>query len=427
MQSTIERISTNKIKLRIELEAPAFEEALQKAYLKMRGRINVPGFRKGKAPRKLIERMYGEGVFYEEAFDAVFPELYEKAVKEHDVHAVDQPEVNIETIGGADGLAVVAEVYVRPEVTLGEYKGLEVAREDDTVDEEAVDQEVSRVRQRNAREEEIEDRPVRDDDIVTLDYAGTVDGVAFEGGTAEKQQLTIGSGQFIPGFEEQMTGMSIGEEKDISVTFPADYHDEELAGKDAVFHVKVHGIRARELPDLDDEFAKDVSEFDTLEEYKADTRAKLQAEATRRADAAFENGLVEAAVKNASIDVPPPMAEREIDSMVRDMGMRMAYQGIKMEDFLRYTGQTEEEMRGQYKAQAEERVKGELVLDAIRKAEDIKPSQADIDDVLAKYAKQSGKEPEDFRKDLSERQLEYITDDAATIATLAFLKKSAKQ
>jgi len=426
MQSTMEKVSTNKVKLRMELDAAAFQEAMQKAYLKMRGRINVPGFRKGKAPRTLIERVYGESIFYEEAFDTVFPDMYGNAIKEHDVKAVGQPEIDIETITGADGLVVVAETYVHPEITLGQYTGLAVTREDDAVDDEAVDQEIGRIRERNARETEVEDRPVQDDDIVTLDYAGTVDGVAFDGGTAEKQHLTIGSGQFIPGFEGQMVGMKIGEEKDLSVTFPKEYHAEELAGKDAIFHVKVHAIHVRELPELDDEFAKDVSEFDSFEAYKADITAKLQADATRNADAKFENALVDAAVENATLDVPPPMIEQQIDSMVRDMALRMAYQGIQMEDFLKYTGQSEDDLRGQYRDEAEKRVKGELILEAIRKAEGIEPSEADVDDVAARYAEQSGKDLETFRKGLTEQQREYIAEDAATIATLAFLKKSAQ-
>lgn len=424
MSSTMERVSTNKIKLRLELGADAFEGAMQKAYLKTRGRINVPGFRRGKAPRRLIEQMYGESVFYEEAFDAVFPEMYDAAIKEHAIEAVAQPEIDIEKIGGKEPLVVAAEVYIRPDVILGQYKGLDVAREDDTVDEDAVDQEVGRIRLRNARETDVEDRAVADDDIVTLDYAGTVDGVAFEGGTAENQALTIGSGQFIPGFEEQMIGMRIGEEKDLNVKFPDEYHAEELGGKDAVFHVKVKSIRTRELPDLDDEFAKDVSEFDTLDEYKADIRAKLQGEATRRADAEFENALVDACVQSAEIDVPPPMIERQVDSMLRDMAMRMAYQGLSMDTFLAYTGQTAEGLREQYHDEAEKRVKGELVLEAIRKAEDIQPSQADIDSVMAKYAEQSGKSLEEFRDGLTDQQREYITEDAATIATLEFIKKS---
>lgn len=426
MSSTMEKVSENKVKLHMELAAEAFDQAMQKAYLKTRGRINVPGFRKGKAPRKLIEQMYGESIFYEEAFDAVFPELYDESIKANDLKAVGQPEIDIVTIGGGQNLVVDAEVYVYPEVTLGEYKGLEVERPDDTVDEESVDQEIGRIRQRNAREEEIEGRPVQDDDIVNLDYAGSVDGVPFDGGTAEAQTLTIGSGQFIPGFEEKMVGMNIGEEKDITVTFPTEYHAEELAGKEAVFHVKVNGIRTRELPELDDEFAKDVSEFDTMAEYKADIRRNLEDTAEKRATADFENELVDAAVANVTLEVPPPMVERQVDSMVRDMAMRMAYQGISLEQFLQYTGQTEDDLRTQYRDEAEKRVKGELVIEAIRKAEHIEPSQEEIDDVIRRYGEQSGQDLETFRTGLTEQQMEYVKDDAATIAVLEFLKKEAK-
>ncbi len=427
MQSTMEKVSSNQIKFRLELDAEAFEQAMQKAYLKLRGRIAVPGFRKGKAPRSLIERMYGESTFYEEAFDATFPALYEEALKAHSVDPVGQPDIDIESIGNKGPMVVTAVVYVRPEVTLGEYKNLDVQREDDTVDEDAVDQQILTVRQRNAREEEVADRPVRDDDIVTLDYAGTVDGVAFDGGTAENQQLTIGSGQFIPGFEEQMVGMSVGEEKDLTVTFPEKYHDESLSGKAAVFHVKVNAIKTRELPALDDEFVKDVSEFDTVDEYKADIRAKMQADATRRADNTFENELVEAAAENATMDMPPPMVERQIDAMMRDLAMRMSYQGIRMEQFFQYTGQTEEQVREQHREDAEKRVKGELVLEAIRKAEGIEATPADIDELTERIGKSSGKSAEDFRASLTDAQKEMIAEDAATVATLNFLKQHAKK
>lgn len=425
MKSTMEKVSTNKVKLRMELEAEKFEEAMQKAYLKARGRINVPGFRKGKAPRRLIEQMYGENLFYEDAFDAVFPDMYDEAIKENDLRVVGQPDVNIDTIQGGQALVVLAEVYVHPEVTLGEYKGLDIARPDDTVGEDAVDQEIGRVRKRNARETEIEGRPVQDDDIVGLDYAGSIDGKVFDGGTAQGQTLTIGSGSFIPGFEEQMIGMNIGEEKDIIVTFPAEYHAEELAGKEAVFHVKVNSIRTSDLPDLDDEFAKDVSEFDTFAQYKADVRNKLEKEAANRATAQYENELVEAAAENAAMELPPPMIESQIDSTVRDMAMRMAYQGMRMEDYLQYTGQTLETLREQYRDAAEKQVRGNLVIAAIRKAEGIEPTQAEIDEVTARYAAQSGQETEKFAEDLTEQQTEHIKEDAATIAVLEFLKKEA--
>ncbi len=426
MNSTVEKISSNQVKLHMELDAASFEEALQKAYLKLKGRIAVPGFRKGKAPRGLIERMYGENVFYEEAFDQAFPQLYEDTLKELDVEPVSQPDIDIDTIGKGKDLIVNVTVYVKPDVTLGEYKGLDVARGDDKVDDEAVEQELSRVQQRNARETDVEDRPVQDDDIVGLDYAGTIDGVPFDGGTAEHQHLTIGSGQFIPGFEEQMVGMKIGEEKDLHVTFPKEYHAEELAGKEAVFHVKVNHIHTRELPELDDEFAKDVSEFDTLDAYKADIRTKLEKEAANRADREFENDLLNAAVANATMDLPASMVDTRVDEMMRETALRLAYQGIRMEDYFKYTGQTEEQMREALRPDAEKNVKGRLVLEAIRKAESLEPSEADIDDVTARYAEQSGKPLEEFKESLTDVQKEYIRDDAATIATLNFLKREAK-
>ncbi len=427
MSSTMEKVSSNQVKLHIELGAEAFEDAIQAAYQKIRGRINVPGFRRGKAPRKVIERMYGESVFYEDAFDAAFPDLYAEAIKEHDIKVVDQPDVDIETIGGEAGLVVNATIYVKPDVTLGEYKGLDVQRPEDGVDEEAVDQEVSKVRQRNAREEEIQGRPVQDDDIVTLDYAGTVDGVAFEGGTAQGQTLQIGSGSFIPGFEEQMVGMEIGEDKDLKVTFPKEYHQEDLANKDAVFHVKVLGIKVRELPDLDDEFAKDVSEFDTLDAYKASIRAKLQADASRQADVEFENGLVEAVLATTEMDVPPPMIEREIDALLQNMSIRMMYQGIRMQDFLNYTGQTEEQLREQYRNEAEKHVRGELALQAIREAENIEASEADVDALIAKYAEQAGKEFDAYKAEIPENQIKAFQEDAIIAKVLDFLKANAKK
>ncbi len=427
MNSSMEKISSNKVKLRLELEAQAFEEAVQKAYLKMRGRITVPGFRKGKAPRAVIERMYGEGVFYEEALDIVFPDMYRAAVAENGLEVVDQPSVDVETMEKGKDLVVTAEVFVSPDVTLGTYKGLDVQRGSDTVEESEVSQEIERVRARNAREIDVTDRAVQDGDIVGLDYAGTVDGVAFEGGTAKDQTLTIGSHTFIPGFEEQMVGMAIGEEKDLPVKFPEEYHQKDLAGKDAVFHVKVNAIRMRELPALDDEFAKDVSEFDTLDAYQNDVREKLQEQKKNAADAAFENALVEAAVKEAQMDVPAPMVERKLDEKIQDMAMRMAYQGMRFEDFLKYTGQTQEQVREQFREEALNTVKAELVLKAIRKAEGVEPTDEQIADVEARYAKASGQEVEAFREGLTQAQKDYIRDDAATIAVLELLKREAKQ
>lgn len=427
MTISVEKLSSNKVKISFDIEAEKFEEAMQKSYLKNRGRVNVPGFRKGKAPRKLIENMYGEGVFYDDAFEALFPEAYDKAVEENALEPVDRPNVDIQQIGSGKNLQFTAEVFVRPDVTLGEYKGLKVERHEHPVTDEQVDAQVEQARQRAAREISVEDRAVQDDDIVNLDYAGTVDGVAFEGGTAKGQRLTIGSGQFIPGFEEQMVGMQIGEEKDLSVKFPEEYHAKELAGKDAVFHVKVNSITVRELPELDDDFAKDVSEFDTLDAYKQDIRAKLEAESKEHSDAEFENALVDAAVANATLDVPGAMIERQIDGMLRDFQMRLAYQGMRLEDFMKYTGQGIEELRTQYREQADKRVRAELVLQAIKKAEGIEATDEEVEAEIAKFAEEGKKTVEEFKASLKPEDIDYLKDSIGIRKTVDMLKAAAAE
>ena len=427
MTISVEKLSSNKVKISFDIEAEKFEEAMQKSYLKNRGRVNVPGFRKGKAPRKLIENMYGEGVFYDDAFEALFPEAYDKAVEENALEPVDRPNVDIQQIGSGKNLQFTAEVFVHPDVTLGEYKGLKVERHEHPVTDEQVDAQVEQARQRAAREISVEDRAVQDDDIVNLDYAGTVDGVAFEGGTAKGQRLTIGSGQFIHGFEEQMVGMQIGEEKDLSVKFPEEYHAKELAGKDAVFHVKVNSITVRELPALDDDFAKDVSEFDTLDAYKQDIRAKLEAESKEHCDAEFENALVDAAVANATLDVPGAMIERQIDGMLRDFQMRLAYQGMRLEDFMKYTGQGIEELRTQYRERADKRVRAELVLQAIKKAEGIEATDEEVEAEIAKFAEEGKKTVEEFKASLKPEDIDYLKDSIGIRKTVDMLKAAAAE
>ncbi len=425
MNHTVEKLTGSKIKISFQIPAQAVDEAMHKAFLKNRGRINVPGFRKGKAPRKLIETMYGEGVFYDDAFESLFPDAYEAAVKENDLHPVDQPQVDIAQIGAGKELLFSCEVYVRPEVTLGEYKNLTVSTHEHPVSDEMVKARVEQDRERVSRLVDIEDRPVIEGDTVNLDYAGTVDGVAFSGGTAQGQTLVIGSGHFIPGFEEQVIGLSLNEEKDLSVKFPEDYHAEELAGKDAVFHVKINGIQKKELPELDDDFAMDVSDFDTYAEYEADIRKKLEEDAKKSLDVERENALIDKAVQNASMDVPPPMVEEELDQIVREMQLRMAYQGLKMEDYLKYTGQTEAQLRDMYRGEAENRVKVQLTLDAIRKAEDIVPTQEEIDEQVKKQAERAGQEPEAYAKGLTQRQKEYLEDNAAIVKAIELMKSTA--
>ena len=426
MSHTYEKVSGNKAKLTFTVPAEQFDEAMQKAYLKMRGRINVPGFRKGKAPRSLIERMYGEGVFYEDAFDLIFPEIYQEAVKAEDLHPVDQPNIDIDEIGAGQDLKFHLEVFVRPDVELGEYKGLSVEAEQQKVTDAMIDARISQDQDKASRTIDVEDRPVQEGDTVNLDYAGTVDGVAFAGGTAEKQTLKIGSHQFIEGFEEQMIGMNIGEEKDLQVKFPDEYHAEELKGKDAVFHVKVNGIQVTEKPELDDDFAADISEFDTFAAYKDSIVKELTEQVERSNNAALENALVDKAAENATVDIPQAMIDDQAEYMLRDMAMRMSYQGLRLEDYMKYTGQTREDMVAMHKPEAAKRVKAELVIEAIRKAEKIEPAEADIEKAIVDQAKTLGRDVEEFRKSLTDEQKDYLKENAAIQMVLDLLKKDAK-
>ena len=426
MSHTYEKVSGNKAKLTFTVPAEQFDEAMQKAYLKLRGRINVPGFRKGKAPRKMIETLYGEGVFYDDAFELLFPDVYEAAVKEYDLHPVDRPQIDLDEIGAGKDLKFHLEVFVRPDVTLGEYKGLTVETEQQKLTDEMIDARISQDQEKASRTIDVDDRPVQEGDTVNLDYAGTVDGVAFAGGTAAGQTLKIGSHQFIEGFEEQMIGMNIGEEKDLQVKFPDEYHAEELKGKDAVFHVKVNGIQVTEKPELDDDFAADISEYNTFAEYRESIVKELTEKVSKNNDAAAENALVEKAVENAQMDVPQAMIDDQAEYMVREMAMRMSYQGLKIEDYMKYTGQTPEGLKAMYKPEAEKRVKTELVIDAIRKAEKIEPSEADIEKAIADQAERSGVDVETFKKDLTDEQKDYLKDNAAIQLVLDLLKKDAK-
>ena len=426
MSATYEKISGNKAKLSFTVPAAQFEEAMQKAYLKNRGKINVPGFRRGKAPRKLIETMYGEGVFYDDAFQEIFPDLYDEAVKENDLHVVDQPEVDVKEIGEGKDLVFTCEVFVRPDVTLGDYKGLTVEVTKQEVTDADVDARIEQDRQKVARTVDVEGRALENGDTVNLDYAGSVDGVAFEGGTAEGQTLTLGSNQFIPGFEEQMVGMNIGEEKDLNVTFPEQYHAAELAGKAAVFHVKVNSATHTELPELNDEFAADASEYNTFAEYKDSIVKELNEKAAKNNEVAVENALVEKATANAQMDIPEAMIRDQVHYILREMQMRMAYQGLRLEDYLKYTGQTVEQLADMYKGEAEQRVKMELTLEAIRKAEGVEPTDEDVQKQIAEQAERMGQKVEDFEKTLTDEQRGYLKDSAAIQKVVELLKKDCK-
>ena len=414
MGYTVEKISGNQVKIAFEIASEKFDEAVQKAYVKVRGKVNVPGFRKGKAPRKLIESMYGEAVFYDDAFDILFPGEYEACVKENDIKVVDRPEVDeVEQIGCGKDLKFTVKVFVKPDVELGNYKGLKAVKYVHKVTDEEIDARINQDVEKATTMADVTDRAVENGDTVNLDYAGSVDGVAFEGGTAQGQTLEIGSGRFIPGFEEQMIGMNLNEEKDLQVKFPEEYHAEELKGKDAVFHVKVNAIQTKVKPELDDDFAADVSEFDTFAAYKESIVKELTERAEKNADVRLENELVQQAVDAADCDIPDAMIEDEMDIMLREMKMRMMYQGFRFEDYLQYTGQTEEQMKEMYRPEAKNRVKMQRVLEAMVKAENIEATEEDVEKATAEEAERMGREVEEFKASLNDRQKEYLKENAA--------------
>ncbi len=427
MTTTYEKLSSNKVKLGFTVEPEKFEEGIKKAYQKMVKKINIPGFRRGKAPMKVIEAHYGESVFYEDAFDAIFPEIYQAALKEHNVEVVDRPELDVQEIGRGKELKFTVEVFVRPDVTLGEYKHLGLVKTVDEVTDDDVMADVERARDRAARWVEVTDRAAKLDDQVNINYAGFLGEEQFEGGTADNHELVLGSGAFIPGFEDQLVGAEIGSDVDVNVTFPEQYHSEELAGKAVVFHVHVNGIREKEMPALDEDFVKEVSEnANTVDEYKAEIRERLEKQAETRAENAFENEVIEKVCENAQVDIPDAMIQDQIDAMLRDMEMRMMYQGMKLDDYFKYTGQTREQVREMYKPSAQDRVKTQLVLSAVMKAEDIKADEAETDAEISKYAQQNQKSLDEFKAMLSEGDKEYFAELASLQKTVAFLKNNAE-
>ena len=421
--ASFEKLEGNQVKLTMSIPAADFEKAIDSAYLKLRKTIAIPGFRKGHAPKGVIEKTYGWHVFVDDAFDIAYPAVYEAAVKEHDVKPVDRPEITILSAEKGKDVEFEAVVTVMPEVTLGQYKGIEVAKQEYNVTDEMVDAEIEREREKVARMIDVE-RPVENGDEVELDYSGTVDGVKFDGGTAEHQQLTIGSGMFIPGFEEQMVGMNVGEEKDLNVKFPDEYHSDELKGKDAVFHVKVHAIRTKELPEIDDELAKDVSDFDTMEQFRAHKKEELEEKAKQEAKINKENEVAKA-VENATVDIPEVMIERQMDRMLNDIRYRLSMQGISLEDYCKFTGTTMDAMKAEMKGDAERRVKTQLVLDAIVKAEDIKADPEAVEKKLDEYCAQFGDRAAEFKEKLSEDDKAYFEDQAVLDKTLEMLCDSA--
>jgi trigger factor len=425
VKATAEKIENNKVKLKIQVDAQDFEKALDKSYMKNKGKFLIPGFRKGKAPRKLIERYYGEGVFYEDAFNEIFHEVYWKAVEENGLEPVDYPTVEeIEQIGSGKDLVFTASVVVKPEVELGQYKGIEVEKVEYNVTDKDVEDALKRIQERYARWVAVEGRPIKEGDLVTLDYEGFVDGQPIKDGSAQNYALEVGSKSFIPGFEEQLIGLNAGDEKEIKVTFPEDYGIEELKGKEAVFKVKIHDIKEKELPELDDEFAKDVSDFETFEEYKVHLREVLEREAQNQAREQMEEQLLSQVVEGAKVDIPDVMVEREIDNMLSNFELGLYYRGLTLKRYLELTGTSMEDLRAQYRQEAYTRVKTGLVLEKIAKVEDIEVTQEDLDKELEGLANQFNITVEEARKRYAEG-LERRKDELLTRKTIDFLMDNA--
>ena len=426
MNSKLEKIEKNTATLEIEVSEEQFEKGVQKAYKKNAGRFNIPGFRKGKAPRVIIERHYGEGIFYEDAINEVCPEAYQQAVEQHGLQPVDRPEIDIVQIEKHKPFIFKAVVTVKPEVTLGDYKGIRVEKKEYPVTDEDVDKELESMRDSNARMVTVEDRPAKKDDMVIIDYKGFVGEEQFDGGTAENQVLVLGSGQFIEGFEDQLIGAKAGDSIEVNVKFPEDYQAEHLAGKDALFQVDVKEVKEKELPDLDDEFAKDVSEFDTLDELKADIRTKLEERAAHRAKHETEDEVIKKVTELSEIDIPEVMIEKQIDAMVRDFEIQLMYQGIKLDDYLTYIKQSMEDFRAGLEDGATERVRTQLTLEKISKVEGITETEEELNKEIEELAKRYKQEDmEKFKKSLGEDELNYMKESIIIRKTIDFLVENA--
>ena len=425
MSLQVENMEKNMAKLTIEVSAEELEKAIQGAYLKQRNKISVPGFRKGKVPRQMIEKMYGAEIFYEDAANALIPTAYGKAYDECEVDIVSQPKVEVVQLEKGKPFIFTAEVAVKPEVTLGEYKGLSVDKVSNRVTAKEVDAKLEEEQKKNARTVVVEDRAVQDGDEVVLDFEGFVDGVAFEGGKGENYPLTIGSGSFIPGFEEQLIGAEAEKEVEVNVTFPEEYHSEDLAGKAAVFKCTVHEIKAKELPELDDEFAAEVSEFDTLDAYKADIKAKIKEQKIADGNRKKEDQVVEKAVANATMEIPEAMIDTQVNQMAQDFAQRIQQQGLSMEQYFQFTGMTAEKMMEELRPQAVKRIETRLVLEAIAKAENIEITDEKIDEELAKMAEAYKMEVEKLKEFMGENEKEQMKMDLAVQEAVTFLADNA--
>lgn len=426
MSVQVEKLEKNMAKLTVEVSAEDFKAAIKKAYNKTKNRFAIPGFRKGKASQAVIEKMYGEAVFYEDAADEAINSTYAEAMKESGLDIVSRPEITVEQIGKDQAFIYSALVAVKPEVTLGEYKGVEVERADASVTDEDVEKELKKIQDQNARLVTVEDRPVADGDQTVIDFEGFIDGKAFDGGQGTDYPLTIGSHSFIDTFEEQLIGKNIGEECEVNVTFPAEYHAAELANKPAQFKVTVKEIKVKELPELNDEFASEVSEFETLDEYKEDTRKKLAEKKEKAAETENENHVVEKVVANASMDIPDAMIDNEVMNMIQDTAQRMQSQGIPFDQYMKYTGMTVDTLKEQMKPQAERRIQTRLVLEAVAAAENIQISDERVDEELQKMADAYKMEVEKLKEYMGEFEKEQMKKDLAVQEAVDFLVKEAK-
>ena len=425
MSLQVEKLEKNMAKLTIEVSAEDLDKAMEKAYQKQKSRISIPGFRKGKAPRKMIESMYGKGVFMEDAVNSLVPQEYSKAVADCDLEIVSQPEINVTQMEPGKALIFTADVATKPEVTLGEYKGVEVPKTEIVVTDEEVDAEIKKEQDKNSRTVTVEDRAAANGDIATIDFEGFVDGVAFDGGKGSDYALTLGSGTFIPGFEDQIVGANTGDHVEVKVTFPEEYQAKELAGKEAVFQCDVKKIETKEVPELDDEFAKDVSEFDTLAEYKEDVKKNLTEKKEKEARTAKENAAVDKAIENAQMDIPELMTKTECRQMMDDFSRRMQQQGLSMEQYFQFTGQSMDKMLEDMKPQALKRIQTRLVLEKIAEAEDIQPSEEEITEEIQKMADAYKMEADKIRTAIGEDGLEQMKKDMAVQKAVTVIADAA--
>ena len=423
--SKVENLGGSMVKLTLEISPEKFENAIRTVYNKQKKQISIPGFRKGKVPYQMVVRAYGKEVFYEDALNEVLPDEYQQAVEENNLDVMSRPNVNVDRIDEGQPVVVTCEVAIKPEVTLGEYKGLKKDQAPVEVTEDDVKEELDRVAKRNARTIEITDRAVEDGDNVNIDYAGTIDGKAFDGGTAQGYDLKIGSHSFIDNFEEQLIGHSIGEELDVNVTFPENYHAADLAGKPAVFGVKINSIKAEELPEIDDEFAKDVSEFDTLEEYKEDLKKTITERKQKQAETELKNKLLDQVVSASTMDMPKAMVDEQCDQMINEYAQTLRYQGMDMNQYMKYTGTTMESLVASVRPEAEKRLKENLVLEAIAKAEGVEASDEDVEKELENMAKMYGMELDQIKNAIGESEIKDIKANLLNTKALDLLVANA--